>query len=794
MAVFSFFDAMSHPDTRLTGHLEGVAQIILQHIDRMRVPFDGFKAIAVICGLTHDLGKATREFQEYLNASPAQKTNLDRSLTNHSHLSSILTMVVTDQVLSKMHFTDDKRRLWDVVAAVVVARHHGNLPNIKDFLYTYSVELKKPQYNIKARLDLPNIEKWLIDSLNRHLGLYLQSLNFSNYQSEWENNIDDLLWDWDDIIQSPDAKDLYAHVSLLYSLLIGADKMDAALKTEPPIPAKLKPEMVSLYKSRHFGNSQEGINRLRNQAAIKVVQRFNDAVSNGKRLFTLTAPTGIGKTLMAMDIGMEYANRCDVPLIYCLPFTSIIDQTFDVATAVLENAGLPANNQALLLKHHYLAPVRYTGYTEDLDPDQQEILVEAWNSRIVITTFVQLFDTLFSGRNRAMKKLMQIPGTMVILDEVQGIPRRFWQLVRGTIRAFAREYGTRFLLMTATQPRILGRDEPDTVELLEDYPTYFQRLSRVDLHVHLQDTVTIAELAEQIQNDVSDGKKRVIAIVNTIKDSIELYHTVKGGLNELSVPIIYLSSNLIPLDRLDRIKELHEKDKWVLITTQVVEAGVDISAQVVHRDLAPMDSIVQAAGRCNRNDEIGKGQVHVWRVQREDSTKESSRWVYDTILLESSLDVLTKEAPIFSDHRFPELVEKYFEFIDKRGSEAGQDGRNALDILRRLEFQELGKRANLIPHTITNQYFVIRSNDTHARDLWDIYQDIQKEPDFKSRHQRFMEIKGDFFQRVISVREQGSIIKDIQLLEQETQYGAGGYDPITGYVRSKDAEGGTTIL
>lgn len=797
MSVFDFYAAKSHPDKLLTDHLKGVAALIKQQVSRIGSPFEGFRELAIACGLTHDLGKATNEFQKYLIASEHDKDRLSGQMTNHAHLSSVLTMVVAQQGLENAGLTDKERMFWTAEAGLVVARHHGNLPNTQDFLsgYTFELRHKRNLYALEARLDIEKIAGWLVRQM-KVFNILGKFPDFSNWNTLVEQ-IDDFLFDFNDFIKEHESSSFYTHVTLLYSLLIGADKLDAALgSTQPPPLKKVKPGIVPSYKADKFKGPASDINELRNQAAKEVRENFAKAMEKDARLFTLTAPTGIGKTLMALDLGLEYVAKHDVPLIYCLPFTSIIDQTFDTVGKVLKHDGLDADAQDLLLKHHYLAPVKYKN-TEGLDTDQQEILVEAWNSRIVITTFVQIFDTLFSGRNRAMKKLMQIPGAMVILDEVQGIPRRYWELVRETFKTFASNYGTRFLLMTATQPRILQRGALGVVELLPRYQDYFSALSRVELHVHLNNAISIKELADQIKKNLENGKRRVIAIVNTIQDSILLYKEVSERLKNTN--ILYLSSNLIPLDRQERIETLKTLKEWVLITTQVVEAGVDISAQVVHRDMAPLDSIVQAAGRCNRNrEENNKGVVHVWRVQREDAKQESSKWVYDAVLLGASGDALREVLgdghEVIPDHDFAQLVEKYFKFVEKRGSEAGANGKNVLDMLKAMNFKKLGEEAQLIPDTVTNRYFVVRKHDPDARSLWEEYQNIRKEPDFRTRHNRFMGIKAKFFQRMISVREQCSHIDGIQLLEQEYQSGQGGYDARTGYVRSKDACGGAAII
>ena len=772
-----------------------VARLIDRRVSDFTPPFDGFRDLAVICGLTHDLGKATREFQDYLMAPDDRKAALAGPMTNHARLSAVLSMVIAYPVTKVFWDRPEDWAFWTAVVGIAVAKHHADLPDVNEFLSGYLFELQddRPEYDILHRLHLDGIRKWITTQM-KDFQVPVRVPAFA----DWHDivvEIDDFLLNFKDFTDSHRQRGLYAHINLLYSLLIGADKLDAALGgASPPALARLETGVVASYKADKFKGPGAGINELREQAARQVRANFDKAVARDVRLMTLTAPTGIGKTLMALDLGLDFAARNPAPLIYCLPFTSIIDQTFDVTAEVLNHAGLDREDQALLLKHHYLSPREFKG--EDLDPDKQEILVEAWNSRVVITTFVQFFDTLFSGRNRAMKKLMQLPGAMVILDEVQGIPRKFWGLVRDTFQTLARDYGTRFLLMTATQPRILS-DADGVVELLPGYQDYFKALSRVDLNIHIRDTITIEDLAEQVTQDVRNGKRRVIAIVNTVQDSLLLYEALSQTLGEDR--LLYLSANIIPLDRRERVEALKKLDEWVLVTTQVVEAGVDISAEVVHRDMGPLDAIVQAAGRCNRNREQDKGMVHVWRVKREDTGRESAAYVYDKVLLGAARDALNGRVGngegVIPDHEFAGLVDEYFGFVKTRGAAAGANGRDVLEIMRDLDFGKLGEKVKLIEEVKTTQYFVIRQGDQKAQALWDEYQKIQNEPDFRTRHQRFMRIKADFFQRVISVRESGSgDEKKIQPLYQEHHKGAGGYNQDTGFVRSKDDMAGTGII
>jgi CRISPR-associated endonuclease/helicase Cas3/CRISPR-associated endonuclease Cas3-HD len=364
--------------------------------------------------------------------------------------------------------------------------------------------------------------------------------------------------------------------------------------------------------------------------------------------------------------------------VYALPFTSVIDQVVDELEEIYETG----TTGRLLTAHHHLAETTIrdgTGDAEkaDLSDDTASMLAESWRGGLTVTTFVQLFESLAGPRNRQSMKLPALYNSVIILDEPQSLPLDWWKLAPRLIGLLTEQYGATVIAMTATQPRLFeGTNHvDDVVELVDEPETYFDCVTRVAYELdgsaerYLADrerpksyASAAAELRTAFDTDTS-----ALAVCNTIDSACELTARVTasepaavnvgteyadaladagdvGTVDPVVVAnsvetagdraVLHLSTRLRPADRLTLIetaKELTERGHGlVVVSTQLVEAGVDISFDRVYRDLAPIDSIVQAAGRCNRSFERDRGCVTVWWLEVPgDQAKTPAEAVYN---------------------------------------------------------------------------------------------------------------------------------------------------------------------
>jgi CRISPR-associated endonuclease/helicase Cas3 len=562
----------------------------------------------------------------------------------------------------------------------------------------------------------------------------------------------------------------YFDLLSLFSALIDADKIHAARVVEAE-RASLPEKAVDRYRALNFGLPRGLMDTLRENLYRTVVERISRA-SLEQRLFTLTAPTGTGKTLAGFAAGFRMRERIAkvngvAPrIIYALPFTSIIDQTFTVGEEVLR-AALPAPEAAVptswLLKHHHLAEPRYQGSGAQ-DPerslDESLLLIESWQSEIVITTFVQLFHTLVGYENRMLKKFHRLGGAVVILDEVQNIPVEYWPLVADTLRQACARLDLRVILMTATRPEWFSPGE--ALELAGDTEAVrrrFAALNRVTVTAETAPCTTEEAAAAFLQE--YDQTRSYLVILNTIKSSITFYQELRRACDK-QVPLYYLSANIVPAERERRLQAiragLYRNKKPVLVSTQVVEAGVDLNFDEVWRDLGPVDAVVQAAGRCNRHFVRERGRVRLIHLvdKKGENYRSLASFVYGKIHAVAARRLFAERA-VLDEPAFFDAVADYFRIVREAMST-----RQSEEILRAMANLFFTKKAGDEQQTSVSDFALIRElpryiqvfvcADAAAENIWEHYQStVLSECDIRRRREAFLTLKRDFRRYIISV-------------------------------------------
>ena len=628
--------------------------------------------MAELVGLVHDLGKATSFFQQRLNnpqfADPA---------ANHAYISALFGAWVAQQ-----------RGLDALAVFLAVARHHGPLRTPSavlphpddidppDFLTTERQGLRRTLRALCRQI--PEVGKsW--PSLCLQLGLpdpgpflqgeiwdTLRALAEESWQLEYLESLP-----LDDV----KVRRRYWHINILFSALIDADKKLAA-QYQTPERIHLPCDLVVRYLSTK---------RLDPSPLQKQRQALFETVDRQVRsrplselfpaLLTLTAPTGAGKTLTVLHAALTIRERVEqeyglkLRIIYALPYINLIEQTSSVISEVLMAGGI--DPETALLEHHHLAPLKRRSDSttvvqttnqdqleEDLEVDEALLLAESWDSEIVLTTFVQVFHTLVGYQNRALKKLHTlVAGSILILDEVQTLDAHYWPLLRALL-ADLPGWNVTVILMTATQPRLV---EPGSALELVDPP-----LMNYPTRVVLQPLApqTIPELAEAIAG-IRDRSQLIV--VNSIRVSLELYR----ALERYSLPCLYyLSTNITPRDRQRRLAEirnlLEARRPVVLVSTQVVEAGVDVDFDFGWREWGPLESLLQVAGRINRNAERSIALLRVVPLQEGQGER-----VYGRILLEAARSYLPDSR---SDVELVQQLDHYFKTIEERINQAHAEG------------------------------------------------------------------------------------------------------------------------
>lgn len=409
------------------------------------------------------------------------------------------------------------------------------------------------------------------------------------------------------------------------------------------------------------------------------------------------------------------------------------------------------------MKHHHLADVFYRAREEeDLDFDEAMLLIESWQSEIIVTTFIQLLHTLVGYRNRMLKKFNQLNHAIVIMDEVQNIPVEYWPLVTTVLKEAAKELDLRLILMTATRPEWFSQGE--ALELAgeqEDIVRFFKALNRVELLLDLEPR-TVAEAAELFLA-LYEPSKSYLVVLNTIRSSIDFYECIREELED-RVPLFYLSTNIIPAERerrLGELKRLLERGaKPILVSTQVVEAGVDLDFDEVWRDIGPIDAVVQVAGRCNRHFRKEKGFVRLLKLVDANGHTLAHR-VYGNIHIWGAEKVFGRESRL-EEPDFFELVANFFRLVRERKDTSKSEG--ILHAMKRLRFQRDGEEADYAVRDFRliedrpDQVEVFVAVDEKAESIWQFYrQKVIGAPDIKSRQEAYYRIKRDFSHYMVSV-------------------------------------------
>jgi len=352
-----------------------------------------------------------------------------------------------------------------------------------------------------------------------------------------------------------------------------------------------------------LGNfNSEGINEIRQ----KISHACYGFSTRPKGLYQLTVPTGGGKTLASLRFALHHADMHQLDrIIYVLPYTTIIDQNAEEIRKVLETTDKKGKylNRVVLEHHSNLMP--------DKETASQKVLSENWDAPVVLTTNVQVLEALFGAGTRAARRMHQLAKSVIIFDEVQTLPVKCVQMFNSAVNFLVNNCGSTVVLCTATQP-LLDKIEPKsralplTIEqqMVPNTRQLFDDLKRVEVY----DKTKVGgwsndEIKKLIGHQVVKSGS-VLAVVNTKRSAHEIYAQCKQIEN---VDTFHLSTNMCPSHRmlvLDQVKAcLHDKKPVICVSTQLIEAGVDISFGAVIRYLAGLDSIAQAAGRCNRHRE-----------------------------------------------------------------------------------------------------------------------------------------------------------------------------------------------
>jgi CRISPR-associated endonuclease/helicase Cas3 len=538
-------------------HLRNVARLARRFAEPL-----GLEREAELAGLLHDLGKYRDEFQAYLRGHRASSSE-----TKHAIYGAAWAWAVKQ-----------------VAALFGVAGHHAGLHDRHDL----ESNVTKPAVTA--------VIQGLVNELEREVGPLpkppvIPAFIESAPQPEF-------------------AAEFYAR--MLFSCLVDADRLDTACwpaspSADMPMEAEKLLHRVEVDRARKQAqNPSSPLAALRD----RIFDVCREAGSQPQGFFSLTVPTGGGKTLSAMAFALAHAKAHALRrVIVVIPYLSIIEQNAAEYRRIL--------GEAVVLENHSNVAPRPDADEEE--KDRLDLISENWDAPVIVTTSVQYLESLFAASPTRCRKLHRIARSVVILDEVQTLPAHLLQPMFSVFRELARNYGVSFVFSSATQPAFRksstlpeGFAPEELREIAPDPADLFRQLRRVDYHLPKPgETVDWPDLAVQMVSH-----PQALCVVNLTRHAKELWEALKRLLPDDESPI-HLSSAMCPAHRLALIETIRQRLRDGLscrvVSTQLIEAGVDVDFPVVWRAMGPLDSIVQVAGRCNREGRLATGEMHVFR-------------------------------------------------------------------------------------------------------------------------------------------------------------------------------------
>lgn len=643
----------SHPHLFLGEHIEQVSKalqgILKWHSSNTITP--QIKELLGKVVYLHDLGKGTRAFQEYIADPPKYKG--DPGEKAHSPLSLVFTLTFARE--------EGWEKLETLLLAAAVKGHHSRLPTIPEkkigqvgcpawdldnFAGGERARILKKQlssidYNAlvkEASIFFANITK--SDMLGNDLSkLLLQAKRFLTNKiiSRFLN------------IAIDEAVDYRLKTQLIYSMLLEADKAFLAVSDPGRYLKREVRNWQANWVDQYIGTPSDTLtNRLRQKARTELVNSVNQ--NDHDKVFSLTAPTGIGKTLLAATWALKLreiisATTGTTPkIIIVLPYLSVIDQTAKTYGDLLKKGGVNADG-AWLLTSHSLSDREYADWLED---ENKPFFVDTWRSELIITTYDQFLMSLMDPRSRYQMRFHNLCDALIIMDEVQSLPCKLWQPLDKVFKSLVNVGNSRILMMSATLPPFVSEAKP----LLPAFETYFRKFERYKLCFRLNSKLSLEQFCEELEGRLPfwlKDKKRVLITLNTRKSARKVRDALDSPiLKESGHSIYFISADVTPKDRLEVILKIKKGKPCIVVSTQCIEAGVDIDMDIVIRDFAPLDSLIQISGRCNREGKKERCTVEVVDLVDEDN-KSYAEMIYDPVHLQTTRKLVDG---------FPELFEE----------------------------------------------------------------------------------------------------------------------------------------
>jgi len=667
------FNLISHtePQRKLVVHLDDVYQRAKRRFDEININFEflkisqeEFEELLKIIVYCHDFGKSSIYFQEKLFKEKI--TQKEKRLSEHGLISAFFGYFIAIEKF-------DKRLASFVFMAI--RYHHLNLDNAEDMQRVDDEDIWKVldiYDGVKInREEIDRLYSYFLDTDNitEKFGLFLEE-NFP------EDDIENLMMYF---YYKPkyEESDIFIFMTL-FSLLIYADKQDAIFRDKEILSIdslNFDSNKVEAFKNAYFKNREKTpLDETREKIYQALVEEFRDEKIKNKSLFFVKLPTGAGKTLLLYKLAlMIQEQQKKTRVFYLLPFITLIEQNANILKELLAFMDIDSSDSRIFLEKHSLSgEFELSDGNDEYDIDAKQFLLDTLDSHFIVTSFHQMFYGVFKRKNALLKRFNQFANSVILIDEVQLIPLEHMYVITQFLKFMSEIFNCKIIVASATFPNIKKEilqnshtfKEIDEILTTDEIDNFF---NRYEIKIDISTTYIEETLYDKIDEKLKTNRDLLFRVntVNTANDIYEYLLNIDSSYKDSN--IFLLTSAVAPIVRKCIIKKIKRNSKrgikQIVVATQLIQAGVDISLEDGFEELAPLDLMVQSMGRRNRSAEKEDiGRADIIKIARVINGREFEGYkIYNQYDIKQTTDIL-KNYKTLSEKEIYQygLLDKYY--------------------------------------------------------------------------------------------------------------------------------------
>ncbi|MTI80798.1 MAG: CRISPR-associated helicase Cas3' [Firmicutes bacterium] len=644
-----FDQCIARPSTKeqdflLTDHLMGVRNLAHSFFQNSS---GTVKMLIELVAISHDIGKAHIKWQKYISGKAKERVN-------HSSVGAIFFSYLAYHYLVIKESWDNYQWLW-LSLTRDIADHHGILKNL-------NLNENGLEYADLEKMDIDGIERFIKTTFpffkQQSISVNIDVLN------DWqEDGLDELVdkvieriieTNMNDKKSSTEMMKVLQELRAFTTILIASDRFDIKLIKDHRFSDGSQ-QLHNNIKSFCEEGKSHPLASVRNAAQTSILDQWQQ--QKVSRFFTLQMPTGYGKTLTALKLAVEmYQQQSLTKIVYVAPYLSILEQNAKAIEDALK---------IIPLEHHSMA-ILNQDVIDEKDDDLSSLITQSWSNPVVCTSFVQFMKAIFPKRAQETLRRVYLSNSVILIDEPQIMDAEIWNLFLTGLQAITEQYNCRVIFISATMPSFEHglTEKPQNLHIQSNMDNNRYVLRQVK---EMNEKNCAEMLADQ-------SVPSSAVIVNTIKDAIKVYNEIhlssdseKYLIHGLMIPI-HKKAKLNEINfALNKLKNKPSSQNIKVVSTQIIEAGADLSFHYMYRARAVLPSMLQAAGRINRHKELTLGIIETGPFIREETEIESRKYIYDSNLCRITDELLMKKAE-WKECQLEQLVKQYYQIMFQENS------------------------------------------------------------------------------------------------------------------------------